>query len=730
MRLTYDSFSFSFFPLRRRGGCAMIRVMKKALRVVWMWVLFAAALSFGQMPEGLGAAQLTLQVSANVQTYAIGKDFLVEVRGEITSGWHAYYRNPGSVGEAMTAQLTAPAGFAVKGPYWQVPKRIESEVGTLYGYEAPVILWQITPQENAPEQADFEITTTAQLCSGLGCQPPTDSHIRLHLTRGDATANPAWSKSESGVEILGDSPVRRVSATRAQLGYELTLNDPGFAGDPLFISDDNAVHPAQAQKVRREAGKIHLQLPANTGEDTMYPAPEKKPLSLKGHLIWPGGQHASVAVPLQSVSHGIPAGFWEIALGLFLGGMLLNLMPCVFPVLGLKVMSFVQLSGGSRGRVIAHSLTFVLGILVSFVLLGMALIAVSNLPLLADAPWQEWAGILIGDEGGADRSWATWMQNNWVVYALMVLLLVLGLGMYGIFEIGVSATAAGQSAERHTGLTGAFLQGLFVTLVATPCSAPFLGAAMPAAMALPGLWLLASLFVMGLGLGIPYIVLSLFPGLVDLLPRPGQWMESLKQGLSFLMLAAAAWLLDVYLSTRDTSLSVLLGLVIICAACWVYGRWCALYRSKLSRISGLVISLFLAVAGVYYSMPESASDEPSDTSIEWVTWSPAAMQEALDDGSPVFVDFTAKWCTTCLANKGIAYSEDVRRLFNQHNVVLMRADKTLPNPKIDAEMRRLERSSVPTNALYIPGKEPIVTRELLTPGYLLDFLKSNLPPAE
>ncbi len=705
--------------------------MKKVMGVVWLWIAVLMTLSGGQEPRRQVAAQLTLQAAASVQAYAVGQEFAVEVRGQMPPGWHAYYRNPGSVGEAMTAQLTAPAGFTVKGPYWQVPKRMESSVGTLYGYDAPVILWQITPQADAPEQADFEVTTTAQLCSELGCQPPVDTRVNLHLLRGEAVQNPAWRKAESEVEVLGDTPLHQVSAARVPGGYELSLRDPAFGGEPIFISDDGSVHPVPTQKVRREAGMLHLQLPANTGEDSMYPAPKERPRSLKGQLVWTGGQHTSIDTPLQA-PQGVPVGFWWIALWLFLGGMLLNLMPCVFPVLGLKVMSFVQLSGGSRGRVVAHSLTFVLGILVSFVLLGLALIAVSNLPLLAQTPWQEWAGVLLGDEGGVDRSWAVWMQSEWVVFGLMVLLLVLGLGMYGIFEIGVGATSIGQGANRCGGLTGAFLQGLFVTLVATPCSAPFLGAAMPAAMALPGLWLLAALTVMGLGLGVPYIILSLFPGLVELLPRPGQWMESLKQGLSFLMLAAAAWLLDVYLSARGgaSSFSVLLGLVTICSACWVYGRWCALYRRKLTRVLGLLVAVALATGGIWCSMPELSPEEPSETAIEWSEWSPSAMQEALDDGTPVFVDFTAKWCLTCKANKGIAYTADVCRLLRERDVALMRADKTRPSPAVDAELRRLGRSSVPTNALYVPGKEPVVTRELLTPGYLLDFFNTHLPPTE
>ena len=704
----------------------MKTVLKKAASVL---VLLGSML--WAEPEG---EQMQLTAEANVRSYESGQSFLVSLKGELPAGWHAYYRNPGSAGLGMQVQLTAPPDFVVQGPYWQAPQRIVSETSTVYGYTAPVVVWKITPPAEAPEQAQLNFSATVQLCNDLQCAPPTTASTQLLIRRGQAEPDSGWSGAEKLVEKLGDASVQRVRAVRNATGYELSLADPGYAGDPIFISEDNAVHPALPQSVRREDGTLYLQLPANMGDDAMYPAPQTRPHDLSGQLVWPGGEHTTIAEPLQSGARGVPADFFGIAFGLFLGGILLNLMPCVFPVLGLKVMSFVALSGGSRGRVVAHSLAFVSGIVVSFVLLGAALVVVSNLSTLVHTPWQDWASELLNDIGGGDRSWAAWMQNEWVVYGLTVLLLVLGLGMYGVFEIGVRASAAGQGVQQRGGVTGAFLQGLLVTLVATPCSAPFLGAAMPAAMALPGLWLIAALVAMGLGLGLPYMILSVFPGLVGLLPRPGQWMESLKQGLSFLMVGAAVWLLDVYLSMRseDGGLSVLLGMVEIGAACWVYGRWCPIYRSKLSRAVGLLATLALAAGSVWCSMPRDTSNDETDgtTSIAWETWTPEAMKEALEEGDPVYVDFTARWCATCLANKSIAYTEEVRRLLSERGVVLMRADKTKDNPAIDAEMRRLGRSAVPVNALYVPGREPVVTRELLSPGYLMEFLQQHLPPRQ
>lgn len=698
-------------------------MMNQFLKALWIWPLLLW-MSHGAQEQMPG---ISLQAEASVQAYSADSPFLVALRGRITPGWHAYYRNPGTVGIGMEARLEAPTGFEVQGPFWKVPQRMVNELGTSYGYEAPMIVWRVIPQQDAPREARMELLVTAQLCSDTGCMPPAEATTQLTLSRGAPTPNEAWSAPEKSVEILGDAQVQEVSAHRSSQGFVLRLRDPGFAGDPIFISNDNSVHPAREQQVQRKDGTLTLILPLNSGDEAMYPAPSDRARLLTGQLVWEEGQHVSISAPLESHRSGVPPGFWEIALGLFLGGILLNLMPCVFPVLGLKVMGFVQLSGGSKRSVVAHSLAFVTGIVTSFILLGLALVVVSNLPRLSQASWQDWMPILLGDEGGADRSWAAWMQNEWVVYGLMVLLLVLGLGMYGVFEIGVGATAMGQGVQNRRGVAGAFLQGLLVTLVATPCSAPFLGAAMPAAMALPGLWLIVVLVSMGIGLGLPYLVLSLFPGLVSLLPRPGQWMESLKQGLSFLMLAAAAWLLDVYWTTQAGAggLSILVGLVILCAACWVYGRWCVMYRSKTSRVAGLTVTIVLAVIGVWCSMPWHPNTREE---ITWEEWSPQAMQRALDDGDPVYVDFTAKWCLTCQANKGIAYTDEVVRFMQEQGVVLMRADKTSPNPKIDAELRRLGRSAVPTNALYVPGQDPVVTRELLSPGYLLQFLRQHLPP--
>ena len=711
------------------------------LRCILLALLFCCGQNFAQYEDMMMGfnmpSTMSVAASSSVQSYQQGTPFYVALKADFTEPWHAYWQNPATVGEAMTAELTAPEGFSIKGPFWQVPHKHVGVLGTAYTYEHAVIVWEITPAADAPAAATFTLSATAQTCSDEGCNAPETQTATLELTAGDAACNPAWDAKEKLTVGPGDTATT-VTATQTNNSVSLQFNAAPGVESAYFFSADNSISPTATQTLTANGdGSYTLQLTRNDNADPMYPVADEasigKPLAtLNGVLVY-GDKHCLVQTELAAApaAAGMPEGLATLCLSLFIGGLILNLMPCVFPVIGLKVMSFVQMGGGSRRKVFTHSMVFVLGVLVSFWIISVLMIIFSNLGTLAEVPWTQWLSTLWNDAGSSTRSWAEWMQNPWIVYAILLLLLVLALSMYGVFEIGAGITGAGQGIQNKEGLLGSFFQGFFVTVVATPCSAPFLGAAMPAAMALPGVWMTLALTFMALGLSFPYIVLGMFPALVRLLPQPGEWMESLKQGLSFLLFAAAAWMLYVYLAFWPASESadtmwVNMSLVVFCAAFWVYGRWCLPFRPLSTRLIGFSVALFLAAAGFWGARPYS----PSENKMEWEEWSPAAMQEALENETPVYVDFTAKWCATCQANKKVAYTDEVYAAMQKGGVVLMRADKTAPNADIDAEMRKLNRSSVPVNALYIPGKEPVVTSELLTPDYLLDFLNQQLPAEE
>jgi len=317
-------------------------------------------------------------------------------------------------------------------------------------------------------------------------------------------------------------------------------------------------------------------------------------------------------------------------------------------------------------------------------------------------------------------------------------MLVFGLSMFGVFELGSSATGVGGKLANKDGLSGSFFSGVLATVVATPCSAPFLGTGLAATVALPTPLFLTSFTCMALGLSLPYLLLSFFPALVEKLPRPGPWMESFKQGMSFLLFGTVAYLAWVYLLqvgdqlAGQKSLHVLLGLTVIAAGFWIYGRWSVPYRSTKARTLGRVFAAAFIVGGVILAKPSPAPAVQADAPVVvWQEWSKEKQDALLKEGKSVYVDFTARWCLTCQTNKAAAYTEATARLFQEHGIVALKADKTTDHPEIDAELTRLGQVAIPVNVFYTKGQpQPHITQTVLTAGYLQDFIRRHLasPP--
>ncbi len=290
---------------------------------------------------------------------------------------------------------------------------------------------------------------------------------------------------------------------------------------------------------------------------------------LKSHLFGEGEVAAEDAEPKKESS------IWVILGSLFVGGLILNLMPCVFPVIGLKILGFVEMGGGDRKKVFAHSMSFAFGVLLSFWLLTAVIF------------------YLRAQAGGEAQSWGVWLQNPWVIYSIILVFLTMGLSMFGLFEIGVGATGAGSSLQSKKGYIGSFFSGLLATVVATPCSAPLLGPVMASVMAFDAGMMFLAMTCMGLGLALPYLLMGAFPALVKSLPKPGAWMESLKQGMSFLLLGAAAYFVGTYNAFFLDSFElqvVYAAFIVFASGLWVYGRWCPIYRPKATRLIGALVA--------------------------------------------------------------------------------------------------------------------------------------------
>ena len=283
--------------------------------------------------------------------------------------------------------------------------------------------------------------------------------------------------------------------------------------------------------------------------------------------------------------------------------------------------------------------------------------------------------------------------------------------MAGLFEIGTSAVGVGAELQAKQGMAGSFFSGLLATIVATPCSAPFLGAALGVTLSLPPVQAMLIFSFVALGLAFPFLLLSFLPKLVSSLPRPGAWMESFKQGMSFLLfgtVAFLAWVLTGLIESLDM-LVLLFGLVVVAIGCWIYGRWNSPLKSAKTRATATVISLLTIASGITMGWPGQ------ETGLEWGTWSEAKVQDLRDSDKPVYIDFTAKWCATCQINKRVYNNERLQALFNGKGVEPLIADWTNEGPEIQKAINDLGRAAIPVNVLYIPGQEePVILPELLT----------------
>jgi len=409
------------------------------------------------------------------------------------------------------------------------------------------------------------------------------------------------------------------------------------------------------------------------------------------------------------------AGLGGTLLLAFVGGLILNLMPCVFPVLGIKILGFVNQAGHERGKIVAHGLVFTLGVLLSF--------------------WALAAVLAILRAGGAELGWGFQLQSPAFVYALAVLLLVFALNMSGVFEFGLRATAIGGELQTKSGYSGSFFTGVLATVVATPCSAPFLAPALGAALALSTVESFAIFTAIAIGLSTPYLLLSAFPQAVKVLPRPGAWMETFKQFMAFPLYATVGYMIWVLAGqVNEEGLQyLLLGLVLVAMAVWFYGRWTAPGASSGRRNFGIAALVIVGAAGLWLGWPKASATVQSagatvvSGGVTWEPWSPEAVERLRAEGRVVYVDFTARWCFTCQTNKKVVFgSDEVLKEFADRRVATLRADWTNKDPRITAELAKYQRSAVPFNVVWKPGAaEPVILPELLTPGIVLEAVREG-----
>ena len=674
------------------------------MALVWFAALCLPALAQFEFAANTPATKATLV--SELKTLEAGKPFSVALRLEHPQGWHSYYRNSGGIEEGPSIRWSLPDGFSAGPIQWPTPSVKDGLLGKSFIYEgSPVFLveiqtsptlepgtkvllqadaaWQICDQSCINETQSFSLTISVGAKAEIDpSQAPLFAEARAQLPK--KISGTAQASSDGGDIVL------RMNSDAAEIS--------DFIPDQAFI---RSARDGGAISRDGNAWTTRLQRAEKNALDQAIPQGNE----ISGILL--GSQALRVdATPIESsASSRAPkpgASFLAILGGMFLGGLILNLMPCVFPVIGLKIMGFVQQASADRRKVVLHGMTFALGVLLSFGVLSGILFAAREAA------------------GGSAIGWGYQLQNPWVVLGLMLLMFVLALNLFGVFEIGTGVTSLGGSLQSKQGIAGSLFSGVLATLVATPCSAPFLGTAIGAAIALPAVQFFTAFAAMAIGLALPYLVLSIFPNLVKLLPRPGAWMESFKQAMSFPLFATAGYLLWVYAGQigLENLLSPIIGLTMVAIAAWIHGRWNLPHKSRSCRMVADISAIVIAVAGIWLAQPPKAQD------LTWEPWSESRVTELLAEQRPVYIDFTAQWCATCQVNKKRAYTKEVVALMKQKRVATLKADKTNPNPAIEAALRKLGRSAIPVNVFIAPGKEPVILPELLSPEDLLKLMKS------
>ena len=656
-----------------------------------------------------------------------GKPFVVGLKLRMEMGWHTYWKNPGDSGLPTRIQWVLPPGWKAGEIHWPFPQPLP--VGPLmnYGYEDEVVLLtELTPPADA-KPGDVPVKAKAEwlVCKDICVPEKGEIDATIPVKTGEAPLQPRWQAHiERARNMLPVEPAGwKYEAALQGKSLVVRLTAPEGQSAPakatFFPERENLIEPAAPEKVTRQGRTLQVEM-------KLADPPPAGVSEVKGVAVsesgWPGsnGRKAiEVAAPMRASlaaigstapsSGGGGAATLVALLSALIGGALLNLMPCVFPVLGIKVVGFVQHAHGEARAMRVQGIVYTVGVLVSFVALAAIMLALRA--------------------GGAQLGWGFQLQSPVVVVLLAALFMVLALNLSGVFEWGAFAQSLTSRLSAQGRYADAFLSGVLASVVATPCTAPFMGAAVGFTLTQDAALALAIFAMLGLGMALPVLALSLFPRALKRLPKPGAWMETFKQVLAFPLFATVAWLTWVLgaQAGNDAVFALLAGLVLIAMGAWMYGRyehWHGAWRSAVAMIFA-ACGLFVAWPGMGHSAEQAAA---RNEEAGWQAWSPEKVRSLTDAGHAVFVDFTAAWCVTCQVNKRIALgNEQVVREFAARCIVPLKADWTRRDPRITEALSAMGRNAVPVYALYAPGQsEPHLLPEVLTPSLVLDEI-ARLP---
>lgn len=664
-------------------------------------LLFVANPAWAQVPEApLAKAQLLLHATQVTQ----GEPIAAGVLFTMQPGWHIYWKNPGDSGIPTTLTWTVPDGITVSDIKWPLPERIETAGLVNYGYGEKVILpVELTPASDGISGEvhvkaewlvckDICIPESAELTSTL---PATAPQAQVLLSNAFEQSP---RTSEAQAKFAADEKYVTVSIP---IG-ELKLTDDTVAAAEWFPVNDGVILNASAQRFVVEGGKLRITAERGSAE---LPQEWSGVLRLQTHEEEPAMgfnlvAHADASMPVATPQAAVPESSLPLAAAIlfaFLGGLILNAMPCVLPILSLKALALAKKSGAEQRAARAQGIAYTFGVIATF-------LAIAGLMLTLKA-------------GGAAIGWGFQLQEPAVVGGLFFLMILVALNLFGLFELPV---LFGNATHDQHSIRGAFLTGALAVMLATPCTAPFMAPALGATLTLSSGAALLVFAALGLGMAFPFLLISLFPPARKLLPKPGAWMERFKQFLAFPMLATAAWLLWIIAQTSGGAgliLALTGALLVAWLIWWAHG----------TKDRGLRKVLLLATAGVIV-WAVMMQPNPNGVALEegMEPYSAERLAELRAEGRPVFVDATADWCLTCKVNEHVALkNNDIQRLFAEKKIALLVADWTARDAAITEYLASFGRNGVPLYVYYAPQSEPVVLPQILTPATLRDAITGN-----
>jgi thiol:disulfide interchange protein DsbD len=674
-------------------------------------------------PGPVKAEHLTAELTSLAPQIAAGGTLQAGLVLTIEEHWHVYWVNAGDSGEPPKITWTLPPGITAGPMQFPAPQRLPLGPLMDFGYEDqvafPVMLTAAPGMK--PGKVHLDAKVSWLVCASQCLPGKAHLGMDIDVVPGPLPAPPMVGALGEAVTGLPKPlpPSMSVSAVGDGKQILITLKTGSEEEQAEFYPfDQDQIANAADQQIQTlpDGVKIWLQRASDPSGPAEGAPSGTLPKTLHGLIELSATESYDVtatvtpgnipAPPLAAKKAANPSDTKDLsafsAIGLaFLGGLLLNLMPCVFPVLFLKGLALVNSSGEEKSRQRAHGIVYTAGIVVSF--------------------WVIVGALLILRAGGRELGWGFQLQSPGFVAVLASLVFFLGLSLAGQFELGLSLTSAGGDLAHKPGLTGSFFTGVLATVVATPCMGPLMGAAVGFALAQPA-WLTFIVFTaLALGLALPYLALTMQPQWTRFLPKPGAWMETLKQATAVPLFGTAIWLTWVYgqLYAKDginRMVPLLVCYLVLAIAGWALGKWPARWGSAIAAVLLILFALALPLRKI---------------TVETLTWEPytqANFDAARASGHPVFIDFTAAWCLSCQVNeKAVLQSAEVESTLITNHVVLLKADWTQYDPTITRELAAVGRSGVPTYVMYPPGKmsNADVLPEFLTKDVVLTAIKKD-----